>query len=68
MSIKEYANLIKKKIDPSVKIKFDNNIKLDGVKRKKLNISLANQNGWRAKINFSKALDNTIEDFKNSKR
>ena len=41
MTIKEYANLIKKKIDPSVKIKFDNNIKLDGVKRKKLNISLA---------------------------
>ena len=68
MSIKEYANLIKKKIDPSVKIKFDNNIKLDGVKRKKLNISLANQNGWRAKINFSKALDNTIEDFRKSKK
>ena len=68
MSIKEYANLIKKKIDPSVKIKFDNNIKLDGVKRKKLNISLANQNGWKSKMNFSKALDNTIEDFTNSKR
>ena len=68
MSIKEYANLIKKKIDPSVKIKFDNNKKLDGVRRKKLNISLANQNGWKSKMNFSKALDNTIEDFTNSKR
>ena len=68
MSIKEYANLIKKKIDPSIKIKFDNNIKLDGVRRKKLNISLANQSGWKAKMNFSKALDNIIEDFKNSTR
>ena len=68
MSIKEYANLIKKKIDPSVKIKFDNNKKLDGVRRKKLNISLANQNGWKAKMNFSEALGNTIEDFKNLKR
>ena len=68
MSIKEYANLIKKKIDPSVKIKFDNNIKLDGVKRKKLNISLAKKNGWKAKMNFSKGLEKTIEDFKNSKR
>ena len=68
MTIKEYANLIKKKIDPSVKIKFDNNIKLDGVKRKKLNISLAKKNGWKAKMNFSKGLEKTIEDFKNSKR
>ena len=68
MTIKEYANLIKKKIDPSVKIKFDNDIKLDGVKRKKLNISLAKQNGWKTKLNFSKTLEKTIEDFKNSKR
>jgi GDP-L-fucose synthase len=68
MSIKKYANLIKKKIDPSVKIKFDNNKRLDGVRRKKLNISLANQNGWKAKMNFSEALGNTIEDFKNLKR
>ncbi len=67
MTIKEYANLIKKKIDPSVKIKFDNDITLDGVKRKKLNISLANQNGWKARMNFSKAIENTIKDFKKSR-
>ena len=42
MTIKDYANLIRK-IDNSVLIKFDNNKKLDGIKRKKLNISLANQ-------------------------
>lgn len=65
MSIKDYAIKIKNKIDPNVLIKFDNNIKLDGVKRKKLDISLATQYGWKAKMNFSKALDKTIEDFKN---
>ena len=66
MTIKEYANLIKNKIDPSVKIKFNNDKRLDGVKRKKLNISLANRNGWKANMNFSKTLENTIRDFKNS--
>ena len=39
MSIKNYANLIKNKIDSEVLIKFDNNRKLDGVMRKKLNLS-----------------------------
>ena len=34
--------------------------------RKKLNLSLANSYGWRPKMNFSNALDKTIEDFKNS--
>ena len=66
MTIKDYALKIKKKIDSKVLIKFDNNIKLDGVKRKKLDISLAARYGWRAKMNFSKALDKTIEDFNNS--
>jgi len=65
MSIKDYAIKIKNKIDPNVLIKFDNNVKLDGVKRKKLDTSLAAKNGWRAKINFSKALDKTIEDYIN---
>ena len=64
MSIKEYANKIKNKIDPSILIKFDNNKKLDGVKRKKLDISLAKKNGWKTKMNFSEALDKTIKDFK----
>ena len=66
MTIKDYALKVKNKIDSKVLIKFDNNIKLDGVKRKKLDISLATRYGWRAKMNFSKALDRTIEDFENS--
>ena len=66
MTIKDYAFKVKNKIDSKVLIKFDNNIKLDGVKRNKLDISLATRYGWRAKMNFSKALDRTIEDFENS--
>ena len=33
--------------------------------RKKLNLTLANSYGWKSKMNFSKALDKTIKDFKN---
>ena len=64
MSIKNYANKLKNKIDPSVLIKFDNNKKYDGVMRKKLDISLANQNGWKTKMNFDEAIEKTIKDFK----
>ena len=65
MSIYDYAIQIKNKIDPTVLIKFDNNKKFDGVKRKKLDTSLANRYGWKANMDFSKALDKTIENFKN---
>ena len=68
MSIKDYANLIRKKIDPNVLIEFNNVNKLDGVKRKKLNLSLANSYGWKSKMNFSKLLDEIIRDFKKSLR
>ncbi len=66
MSIKNYANYIKKKIDPEVLINFNNDKKIDGVMRKKLNLTLASSYGWVSKMNFSKALDEIIEDFKNS--
>ena len=66
MTIRDYAFKIRNKIDHTVLIKFDKNKKMDGVKRKKLDISLATRYGWRAKMNFSKALDRTIEDFENS--
>ena len=58
MSIRNYAYLVKKKIDPEVKIKFNNDKKIDGVMRKKLNLSLANSYGWKSKI----------EDFKTNHR
>ncbi len=68
MSIKNYANFIKNKIDPEVLVEFDNDKKLDGVMRKKLNLTLANSYGWKSKMNFSKAINEIIEDFKNSYR
>ncbi len=40
------------------------NKKLDGVKRKKLDISLAKKNGWKAKMNFNTVIDKTVKDFK----
>ena len=36
--------------------------------RKKLNLSLAESYGWKSKMNFSKAIDEIIRDFKNSNR
>ncbi len=68
MTIKDYADLIKKKIDPKVLIKFNNDKKLDGVMRKKLNLSLANKYGWKSRMNFSKMIDKIIKDFKNSQK
>ena len=68
MSIKNYANFIKKKIDQNILIKFNDNKKLDGVTRKKLNLTLAESYGWKSKMNFSKAIDEIIRDFKNSHR
>ena len=68
MSIKNYADLVKKKIDPEILIKFNNDKKLDGAMRKKLNLDLANSYKWKSKMNFSKALDEIIIDFKNSYR
>ena len=64
MSIKDYANEVKNIIDPTVKVEFDKDIKLDGIKRKKLDTSLATRNGWKAEMNFSKSLLKTIENFK----
>ena len=68
MSIKNYANFIKKKIDTDVLIKFNNNKKLDGVFRKKLDLNLANTYGWRSQMNFSKVLDEVIWEYKNYHR
>ena len=64
MSISEYANIIKNKIDPSISIRFDKNKEIDGVKRKKLDISLAKKFGWKSKMNFNLVLDKAIEDYK----
>ena len=61
-SIKDISNKIIKTLNINLKIKFDNNIKLDGVKRKLLDSSLAKKYGWKPKIKFDKAI---IETYKN---
>ena len=50
-------------VNPGVKIKFDKDAKMDGVRRKKLDTSLAYHYGWKTKMNFKKALKSTIKDF-----
>ena len=62
-TIKEYAEKVRGKIDKSVNIKFDNNKKLDGVKRKKLDTNLASKYGWKNKMKFGETLEMTIKDF-----
>ena len=68
MSIKDYAKEIRNKIDKKVKILFNKNKKIDGVKRKKLDTNLAKINGWESKMHFRDAIDRTIEDFKKNNK
>ena len=53
MTIKQYAYFIKDIIYPELKIKFDNNKELNGVKRKFLNTSVARSYGWKAECDLS---------------
>ena len=62
MTIKEYADLIKKKIDPDVLIKFNNDKKLVRCYEKKIKSDLSYKSvcGWKSKMNFLKVLDNHL--------
>ena len=63
-TIKAYAKLLLKIINPNKKIKIIyDKTKPNGTPRKVLDISLAKKYGWTAKMNFNTALDNTIKDF-----
>lgn len=53
MTIKQYAYFIKSIIYPELKIKFDNNRELNGVKRKFLDISLAKSYNWKPNCDLS---------------
>ena len=74
MTISGYANLIKKIIYPKLKIKFDNNKSLDGVKRKLMDSSLARSYGWKPKHDLNNSIINlykilrakNFNDFKKS--
>lgn len=61
-SITKYAEIISKKLN--YKCKFVYNKKYpDGTPRKLLNINLSKKLGWKPKINLSKGLDITLEEF-----
>jgi GDP-L-fucose synthase len=56
MTIKQYAYFIKNIIYPELKIKFDNNRELNGVKRKFLDISLAKSYNWKPNCNLGNSV------------
>jgi GDP-L-fucose synthase len=56
MTIKQYAYFIKSIIYPELKIKFDNNRELNGVKRKFLDISLAKSYNWKPNCNLGNSV------------
>ena len=62
-SIKQISEKIIKILNFDLKIKFNNNSKFDGVRRKLLNSNLANTYGWRPKIKFDKAIVETYKDL-----
>ncbi len=64
MTIAGYANLIKKIIYPKLKIKFDNNKSLDGVKRKLMDSSLARSYGWKPKHDLNNSIINLYKTLK----
>lgn len=64
LTIKKIAELFLKVLDPEKKIKiFFNNSKLDGIKRKVLDISLAKKYGWQSKCNLEDSILKTYQDF-----
>jgi len=68
-SIKSIANKIVKILDLKIKIKFDNNSKIDGTMSKVLDTSIAKGYGWKPKVKFEKAIIETYKDLvKNYKK
>ena len=63
-SIKEFAKLILKVLKVKLKVKFDNNKKLDGMKSKVLDTTLAKRYGWKPKIKLDYAILKTYEELK----
>jgi GDP-L-fucose synthase len=63
-SIKNIANLLKKKIGYNGKIYFDNKYP-NGVMKKHLNFDRIKKLGWLPKINLNKGLNIVLKDLKN---
>tara|TARA_Y100000389_G_C17463532_1_gene523607 strand:+ start:3129 stop:4088 length:960 start_codon:yes stop_codon:yes gene_type:complete len=67
-TIKEYINLICKKLGYKEKIKFNDDKFMDGTPRKILDCSIAKKYGWKSKWSLKKSIDLTIKDFELNKR
>ena len=65
-TIKGYAKFIMKKLNVNLKIVYDKT-KPNGTPRKKLDINLAKNYGWKSKISFSQGFDFVFNDFKKNK-
>jgi len=63
-SIKEFAKLILKVLKVKLKVKFDNNKKMDGMKSKVLDTTLAKRYGWKPKMKLNDAILETYEELK----
>ena len=64
MSIKDYTKIIKKILKVNINVKFDNNKKLDGMKSKVLDTSLALRYGWKYRTKLEDAIIETYQDLK----
>lgn len=62
-SIKDYAKKIIKILNLNMRVKFDDNKKLDGVYSKILDTKIAKKCGWKPKIHFKNAILETYKDL-----
>jgi len=67
LSIKQYANIIKKIINPKAKIKFNRKYP-DGTPRKLLNINNFESLGWKSKTNLYDGVKKTFHWAKQHKK
>ena len=61
-SIKEFAKYIMKKLNINLKIKYDLS-KPNGMQRKKLDLTIANKYGWKAKTKLDEAFKKVYLDY-----
>ncbi len=61
-SIEQFAKYIMKKLKVNLKIKYDLS-KPNGMKRKKLDLKIANKYGWKAKTKLDKAFIEVYSDY-----
>ena len=62
-TIKEFTKSIIKILKLKIKVKFNNDKRLNGVMRKKLDLSLAKKYGWKYKTSFDDAIRFTYNDL-----